>query len=160
MELSSLKPAKGSKKLKKRLGRGESSGIGKTSGHGGKGQTARKGAGIPARFEGGQMPLYRRVGKVGFYSRIGNLGLNSYTTVNLDTLEQFDAGSTVDFQALCEKGINFSSKKKAGVKVLGRGNLTKKITVKVNAISESAKKKIESLGGTVQIIGNESIGKE
>lgn len=152
MELSKLRPAKGSKERKKRLGRGESSGIGKTSGRGGKGQTARSGSGIPARFEGGQMPLYRRVGKVGFYSRKRNLGLNCYTTINLDTLETFDAGSTVDFSALVEKGINFSAKDRAGVKLLGRGNLTKKLTVKVNAISESAKNKIESLGGSVELV--------
>ena len=152
MELSTLRPARGAKKLKKRLGRGESSGIGKTSGRGGKGQTARSGSGIPARFEGGQMPLYRRIGKIGFYSRKGNIGLNIFTVINLDDLEKFDAGSTVDLTALVEKGLHLSAKKKAGVKVLGRGALTKKLTVKVNAISQSAKEKIESLGGTVELV--------
>ena len=152
MDLSNLAPAKGSKKKKKRLGRGESSGLGKTSGRGGKGQTARSGSGIPARFEGGQMPLYRRIGKIGFFSRVGNLGLNAYNTINLDKLEKFDSGAVVDLDALLSKGMTLSSKKKAGIKVLGNGNLTKKLTVKVHAVTASAKEKIESLGGTVELV--------
>jgi large subunit ribosomal protein L15 len=152
MELSNLKPAAGSKKKKKRLGRGESSGLGKTSTRGGKGQTARSGSGIPARFEGGQMPLYRRVGKIGFFSRVGNLGLNKYTTINLDLLEKFEAGSVVDTAALVKKGLNLSAKKKAGIKVLGTGSLTKKLTVKVQAVTASAKQKIEAAGGTVELV--------
>ena len=152
MELSNLKPAKGSKKEKKRLGRGESSGMGKTSTRGGKGQTARSGSGIPAGFEGGQMPLYRRVGKLGFFSRVGNLGLNKYTTINLDNLEKFDAGSVIDTAFLVKKGLTLSAKKKAGIKVLGNGTLTKKLTVKVQAITASAKQKIEALGGTVELV--------
>ncbi len=152
MELSNLGPNKGAKKKKKRLGRGESSGLGKTSGRGGKGQTARSGSGIPARFEGGQMPLYRRVPKLGFKSRKQNLGLNEFNIVNLDTLEKFDNGATVDGDSLFGKGLKISAKKKAGIKVLGRGTLTKKLTVKVHAISESAKTKIESLGGSVELV--------
>lgn len=152
MELSTLRPSAGSKKKKKRLGRGESSGLGKTSGRGGKGQTARSGSGIPARFEGGQMPLYRRVGKIGFFSRVHNKGLNQYTTVDLNILERFDADSTVDLDTLVSKGVKLSSKRKAGVKVLGSGSLTKKLSVKVNAISASAKEKIEALGGTVELV--------
>lgn len=153
MELSKLGPVKGAKKKKKRLGRGESSGLGKTSGRGGKGQTARSGSGIPARFEGGQMPLYRRIPKLGFNSRKQNLGLNDYTIVNLDTLEKFDNGATVDIEALLGKGVKLSPKRQAGIKVLGRGDLTKKVNVKVHAISDSAKTKIESLGGTVELVG-------
>ncbi len=153
MELSKLAPNKGAKRKKKRLGRGESSGLGKTSGRGGKGQTARSGSGIPARFEGGQMPLYRRVPKAGFKSRKQNLGLNDFNIVNLDTLDKFDNGATVDTDALLTKGLKLSAKKLAGVKVLGRGTLTKKLTVKVHAISDSAKTKIESLGGTVELVG-------
>ena len=152
MELSKLSPPKGSKKRKKRLGRGESSGLGKTSTRGGKGQTARSGSGIPAGFEGGQMPLYRRIGKLGFFSRVGNLGLNKYTTINLDLLEKFDANSVVDTAALVKKGLNLSAKKKAGIKVLGTGKLTKKLTVKINAVTASAKAAIESAGGTVELV--------
>ena len=152
MELSKLSPPAGSKKRKKRLGRGESSGLGKTSGRGGKGQTARSGSGIPAGFEGGQMPLYRRVGKLGFFSRVGNKGLNQYTTVNLDQLEKFDANSMIDTEALVKKGVTLSAKRKAGIKILGNGNLTKKLNIKVQAVTASAKAKIESLGGTVELI--------
>jgi large subunit ribosomal protein L15 len=151
MELSKLKPAAGSKKKKKRLGRGESSGLGKTSTRGGKGQTARSGSGIPARFEGGQMPLYRRIGKLGFFSRVSNLGKNQYNLVNLSTLDKFENGATVDEAALVAKGYNLSSKKKAGIKVLGTGDLTKKLNVKLSAFTASAKAKIESLGGTAEV---------
>lgn len=152
MQLSTLKPAAGSKKKKKRLGRGESSGLGKTSTRGGKGQTARSGSGIPARFEGGQMPLYRRVGKIGFFSRVGNLGKNQFNIVDLSFLEKFDNGAVVDQAAVVAKGYNMSSKKKAGIKVLGSGNLTKKLTVKLDAFTASAKAKIEAAGGTAETV--------
>ena len=151
MKLSELKPAPRSKKSSRRLGRGESSGSGKTSGKGGKGQTARTGGSIRPGFEGGQMPLYRRIPKLGFRSRQATLGLNRYTVINLSDLERFDAGSKVSAETLSSIGINIPTKNKAGVKVLGKGELTKKLEVHVDAISESAKAKIESLGGSVHL---------
>ena len=152
MELSNIGPMPGAKKKAKRVGRGESSGIGKTCGRGGKGQTARNGGFIPARFEGGQMPLYRRIPKFGFNARKQYLGLNDYTIVNLDMLEKFDANATVDASSLESRGLSQAHTRKAGIKVLGTGTLTKKLTVKVNAISASAKARIEALGGTVEIV--------
>ena len=152
MELWNLKPAEGSKKKKIRVGRGESSGCGKTSGRGGKGQTARSGGGVSSYFEGGQMPLYRRIPKIGFRSRRRIRGENQYLIVNLSDLERFDAGSVVDAESLKQAGKVPSPKELAGVKVLGKGELTKKLVLKVNAISESAKNKIESLGGSVEIV--------
>lgn len=98
------------------------------------------------------MPLYRRIPKIGFKSQIGILGRNFYTVVNLDTLEKFENGATVDCESLSAKGITCGRDAKAGIKILGSGELTKKLTVKVQAISESARKKIESLGGTIEII--------
>lgn len=152
MDLSKLSPAPGSRHRKKRLGRGEASGKGKTSGKGGKGQTARTGGKIPARFEGGQMPLYRRVPKLGFVSKARTAGLNSYNIINLSILERFPAGSKVDAEAIRSIGFGKSAANKAGIKVLGSGKLTKKLNVKVQAISSSAKEKIESLGGTVELV--------
>jgi len=150
MDLSSIGGT--DKKNRKRLGRGNGSGTGKTSGKGHKGQKARSGGGTRLGFEGGQMPLYRRVPKRGFYSRKQTLGLNQYTTVKLSDLEKFEDGSEVNHNSLKAGGFNIPSKNKAGLKVLAQGNLTKKITLKVNAISKSAQEKIESLGGTVEII--------
>ena len=152
MDLSTLKPARGSRSKKKRLGRGESSGLGKTSGHGGKGQTARSGGSIARHFEGGQTPLYRRVPKIGFRSRLRRRGENAYAIINVADLDRFEAGSTVDLDALTQIGCVAGQRRKAGVKLLGNGEVTKKLTVKVNAASDAARAKIEAQGGTVEII--------
>ena len=146
MKLHELSPAPGSKKAPKRIGRGTSSGHGKTSGKGHKGQKSRSGGGVRPGFEGGQMPLARRVPKRGFV----NIFATVYTTVNLSTLELFDDGSTVDTAALIEKGL--IKKARDGVKVLGNGNLTKKLTVNLAAFSASAKEKIEAAGGKAEAV--------
>ena len=146
MELSNLRPAEGSKHSDNfRRGRGHGSGNGKTAGKGHKGQKARSGATRPG-FEGGQMPLYRRIPKRGFKNR----NSKEIVAVNLGALEVFDNGATVDIDALKEKGIIKHSLD--GVKILGNGELTKKLDVKVNAYSASAKEKIESLGGTAEVM--------
>lgn len=146
MELSNLKPAIGSKHSDNfRRGRGHGSGNGKTAGKGHKGQKARSGA-TRVGFEGGQMPLYRRIPKRGFTCR------NSKTIIgiNLESLEVFEDGMTITVDTLMEKGI--VKHPRDGVKILGNGELTKKLNVKVNAYSASAKEKIEALGGTVEVI--------
>lgn len=146
MELSNLRPAEGSKHSDNfRRGRGHGSGNGKTAGKGHKGQKARSGA-PRIGFEGGQMPLYRRIPKRGFKCR----NSKEIVAINLDTLEVFDNGATVDVNALIEKGI--IKNPRDGVKILGNGELTKKLDVKVNAYSASAKEKIESLGGTAEVM--------
>ena len=146
MNLSNLKPAEGSKQSNNfRRGRGHGSGNGKTAGKGHKGQKARSGAPRPG-FEGGQMPLYRRIPKRGFKCR----NSKDIVAINLGVLEVFDNGATVDVDALMEKGI--IKKPRDGVKILGNGELTKKLDVKVNAFSASAKEKIEALGGTAEVI--------
>ena len=147
MELSNLSPAEGSKKYDKfRRGRGHGSGNGKTAGKGHKGQKARSGAPRPG-FEGGQMPLYRRIPKRGFTNRNGK----EIVSINLSVLEKkFENGATVDLEALLAAGI--IKEVRDGVKVLGNGQLTKKLDVKVNAFSASAKEKIEALGGTAEVI--------
>ena len=146
MELSNLRPAEGSKHSDAfRRGRGHGSGNGKTAGKGHKGQKARSGA-PRIGFEGGQMPLYRRLPKRGFK----NINTLEIITVNVSRLEVFDNGATVDVDALLEKGI--ISNPKDGVKILGNGELTKKLNVKANAFSASAKEKIEALGGTTEVV--------
>ena len=146
MELSNLRPAKGSAHSDNfRRGRGHGSGNGKTAGKGHKGQKARSGATRPG-FEGGQMPLYRRLPKRGFTNR----NAKEIVALNLSVLEVFDNGTTVDVDALIEKGI--VKNPRDGVKILGNGELTKKLDVKVNAFSASAKEKIEALGGTAEVI--------
>lgn len=152
MELHNLKPARGSKKSARRVGRGESSGAGKTSGRGGKGQTARTGGKVRPGFEGGQMPLYRRLPKLGFRSRQQTLGLNRYNVLNLSDLEKFDSGTEVTPEVLDASSVSGKSKNQAGYKILGKGDLTKKLNITVHACSESAKSKIESLGGSVKLI--------
>ncbi len=152
LELSTLKPAVGARKTRRRLGRGEASGVGKTSGKGGKGQTARTGGHVRPGFEGGQMPLYRRLPKMGFTSRQQVFGLNRYNVVNLDLLNKFEDGSIVDLAALRSKGLCKDNTLHAGVKLLGRGTLSKKLTVKVNAASGKAKELIEKAGGTLEIV--------
>ncbi|MCQ2520282.1 MAG: 50S ribosomal protein L15 [Lachnospiraceae bacterium] len=146
MELSNLQPAEGSKHSDNfRRGRGHGSGNGKTAGKGHKGQKARSGA-PRIGFEGGQMPLYRRLPKRGFKNR----NHKEIVILNLNALEVFEDGATVDIEALIAKGI--VKKPEDGVKILGNGELTKKLNVKVNAYSESAKEKIEKLGGTAEVI--------
>ena len=146
MELSNLRPAEGSKhKANYRKGRGHASGNGKTAGYGHKGQKARSGAPRPG-FEGGQMPLYRRLPKRGFT----NINRVEYAEVNVSTLNKFEDGAVVDIQTLLDEKV--LKKTLGGVKILGRGELTKKLTVKVNAFSETAKQKIEACGGTCEVI--------
>ena len=146
MNLSNLHPAEGSKHSDNfRRGRGHASGNGKTAGKGHKGQKARSGAPRPG-FEGGQMPLYRRIPKRGFTNR------NSKTIIgiNVSALEQFENDTVVTVETLLESGI--VKNPRDGVKILGNGELTKKLTVKVDAFSEGAKTKIEALGGTCEVI--------
>ena len=146
MDLSNLKPAEGSRQSDNfRRGRGHGSGNGKTAGKGHKGQKARSGATRPG-FEGGQMPLYRRLPKRGFTNR-NTLDIEA---INVSALERFDNDTEVTIDTLIETGIIKSVKD--GVKILGNGELTKKLNVKVNAVSETAKAKIEAAGGTVEVI--------
>ena len=146
MNLSTLRPAEGSKQGDRfRKGRGQGSGNGKTAGKGHKGQKARSGAPRPG-FEGGQLPLYMRVPKRGFT----NINSKEIVAFNVDKLEKFNDGDVVTIDALLEKGI--ISNPKDGVKVLGNGELTKKLTVQVNAFSKSAVQKIEALGGKAEVI--------
>ena len=146
MKLHELHPAEGSTASQKRLGRGAGSGLGKTSGKGHKGAKARSGGGKRPGFEGGQMPLYRRVPKRGFNNVFGT----EYAEVNVERLEVFEDGAVVDASALLEKKI--IRKELDGVKVLGCGELTKKLTVKAAKFSASAKEKIEAVGGKAEVI--------
>ena len=146
MELSNLRPAEGSRQSDNfRRGRGHGSGNGKTAGKGHKGQKARSGATRPG-FEGGQMPLYRRIPKRGFTNR----NTLEIIGINVSALEVFEAGSEVTVEALMEAGI--VKNPRDGVKILGYGELTKKLTVKANAFSAGAKEKIEAVGGTCEVI--------
>lgn len=146
MELSNLRPADGSKQSDNfRRGRGHGSGNGKTAGKGHKGQKARSGAPRPG-FEGGQMPLYRRLPKRGFKNR----NTLEIVAINLNELERFEAGATVDVAALVEAGV--IKNPRDGVKILGNGEITKKLNVKANAFSASAKEKIEAAGGSAEVI--------
>ena len=146
MNLSTLKPAEGSKHSDNfRRGRGHGSGNGKTAGKGHKGQKARSGAPRPG-FEGGQMPLYRRVPKRGFKCR----NSKEIVAINISALNVFDEGTEVSVESLLGAGI--VSNPKDGVKILGNGELTKKLTVKANAFSASAKEKIEALGGKAEVM--------
>ena len=145
MRLHNLKPRPGAKHRRKRLGQGESSGHGKTSGRGGKGQSARSGSSIRAGFEGGQMPLYRRIPKRGFNNARHT---TRYLPVNLTALNQFDEGARVDESAL--RGAGLANGRSNGIKILGNGELTKKLTVCAHAFSASARAKIEAKGGTCE----------
>jgi large subunit ribosomal protein L15 len=147
MRLHNLKPRPGAKHRTKRLGQGESSGHGKTSGRGGKGQTARSGGSVRLGFEGGQMPLLRRIPKRGFNNKSFGLHL---ATVNVGVLENFDNGATITPEILKEQGV--LKKLLAGVKILGDGELTKKLTVKAQQFSASAKEKITKAGGTAEVL--------
>lgn len=146
MRLHDLKPRPGAKHRRKRLGQGESSGHGKTSGRGGKGQTARSGSSIRIGFEGGQMPLIRRIPKRGFNNARHAV---VYLPVNLTDLNQFEDGARVDEAAL--RSLGLAKGKAAGVKILGTGELTRKLTVSVHAFSASARAKIEAKGGTCEV---------
>ena len=146
MDLSNLQPAEGSKHSDSfRRGRGHGSGNGKTAGKGHKGQKARSGAPRPG-FEGGQMPLYRRLPKRGFTCR----NSKEIVAINVSELERFEDGAEVTIESLLASGL--VSNPKDGVKILGNGEISKKLTVKVNAFSESAKAKIEAAGGTAEVI--------
>jgi large subunit ribosomal protein L15 len=147
MDLSNLRPAIGSTKNRKRIGRGPGSGNGKTAGKGHKGQNARSGGGVKPGFEGGQMPLQRRLPKRGFKS----LNKKVYALVNLRDLQEiFEAGSLVDIEALGKNGL--VSKIYDGIKVLGDGDLDKALTVKAHKFSQSAIAKIEAAGGKAEVI--------
>lgn len=147
MRLHDLKPRPGAKHRRKRLGQGESSGHGKTSGRGGKGQTARSGSSIRIGFEGGQMPLIRRIPKRGFNNARHT---TRFLPVNLESLNQFDDGARVDAQALRNAGL--ANGRLEQIKILGDGDLTKKLTVSAHAFSASAKAKIEAKGGTCEVL--------
>ena len=146
MKLHELQPAPGSTTAPKRLGRGTGSGLGKTSGKGHKGAKARSGGGKAPGFEGGQMPLYRRLPKHGFV----NIFSKTYATVNLSALERFDNGAVVSAQVLKDAGV--VKQVKDGIKILGGGALTKKLTVQATKFTASAKEKIEALGGKAEVI--------
>ena len=145
MKLNELSPAAGSTHVAKRKGRGNGSGNGKTAGRGQKGQKSRSGGGVRVGFEGGQMPLYRRIPKQGFYNKYRT----EYATVNVGRLEIFENGTVVTAEMLKEAGL--ISKVMDGVKILGNGELTKKLTVEVAKFTDSAKEKIESLGGKAEV---------
>jgi large subunit ribosomal protein L15 len=146
MNLHDLSPAEGSTQVGKRKGRGPGSGNGKTAGRGHKGQKARSGGGVRVGFEGGQMPLVRRVPKRGF----NNIFAKPLEAVNVSALESFDNGAEVGAAELLAAGI--ISKCEFGVKILGNGNITKKLTIKASAFSESAKEKIEAAGGKAEVV--------
>ena len=146
MNLHDLKAVEGAKQQPKRIGRGHGSGNGKTAGKGHKGQKARAGRGVRIGFEGGQMPLQRRVPKRGF----NNIFAKKIAAINLCDLERFEDGAVVDAVALVEAGL--IKRHFDGIKILGNGELTKKLTVKVSAYSEAAKQKIEAAGGKAEVI--------
>lgn len=146
MKLHELSPAAGSAVKPFRKGRGAGSGNGKTAGKGHKGQNARSGGGVKPGFEGGQLPLYRRLPKRGFYNKFATV----YTIVNVEALKRFEDGAVVDMAALLNAGI--VKKENDGLKVLGRGEITKKVTVKANVFSASAKEKIEAAGGKIEVV--------
>lgn len=146
MKLHELKPAEGSRGVRKRVGRGIGSGTGKTAGKGHKGQKARSGGGVRPGFEGGQNPLFRRLPKRGFT----NVNRKEYAVVNLETLNRFDEGTEVTPELLIESGV--VSNAKAGIKILGNGNLEKKLTVRANKFSGSAKEAIEAAGGQAEVL--------
>ena len=146
MKLNELSPAAGSVKEAYRKGRGHGSGNGKTAGRGHKGQKARSGGGTRIGFEGGQMPLARRIPKRGF----NNIFAKPLEIINLSALNKFEDGATVDAQALLASGV--LSKCEYGVKILGNGEITKKLTVQASAFSASAKEKIEAAGGKAEVI--------
>lgn len=152
MRLHNLKPRPGAKHRKKRLGSGESSGHGKTSGRGGKGQTARSGSSIRIGFEGGQMPLIRRIPKRGFNNARFAI---TYLPVSVESLNSFPDGARVDVAAMRDARLA-RGKTNGGIKILGSGKLTKKLTVVADAFSASARKQIESMGGMCEVIAEKT----
>ncbi|MBP3038163.1 50S ribosomal protein L15 [Bacillaceae bacterium Marseille-Q3522] len=146
MKLHELKPAEGSRFQRKRKGRGIGSGNGKTAGRGQKGQNARSGGGVRPGFEGGQMPLFQRLPKRGFT----NIHRKEYAIVNLDALNRFEDGAIISPELLIESGI--IKKEKAGIKILAKGQLEKKLTVKAHKFSSAAKEAIEAAGGTTEVV--------
>ena len=147
MKMHDLSPAVGAKRGVKRLGRGIGSGTGKTSGKGHKGQWARSGGGVRIGFEGGQMPLMRRIPKRGF----DNNWRKVYSVINLKDLEKFEDGAVVNAESLLSKGI-LSKIEPYGVKVLGDGEISKKLTVQANKFSKSAEEKIKKVGGNIEVL--------
>lgn len=147
MRLHDLKPRPGARHRRKRLGQGEASGHGKTSGRGGKGQTARSGSSIRPGFEGGQMPLVRRLPKRGFNNA---RFATRYIPVNVEALNRFEDGTVVDEAVLRQVGL--ANGRADGIKILGDGELTRKLTVRANAFSASARAKIEARGGTCEVV--------
>jgi large subunit ribosomal protein L15 len=146
MKLNELKATEGARFVSKRIGRGQGSGTGKTAGKGHKGQNARTGGGVRPGFEGGQIPLYRRLPKRGFH----NVFAKHYTIVNVDALNVFEDGSVVSAETLIENGI--INNVYDGIKILGNGEISKKLTVKASIFSASAKEKIEAVGGKTEVI--------
>jgi large subunit ribosomal protein L15 len=146
MKLHELKPAEGSNKSKKRIGRGTASGQGKSAGKGMNGQNSRSGGGVRIGFEGGQMPLYRRIPKIGFT----NIFRKEFAVVNLSDLERFDDGTVVNPEILKEAGLVKAML--SGVKILGNGDLTKNLTVQAHKFSKTAADKIAAAGGKVEVI--------
>ena len=146
MKLHELAPAPGSKQTRNRVGRGLGSGNGKTAGRGMKGQNSRSGGGVRTGFEGGQMPIYRRLPKRGFK----NIFAKEFAEVNVETLNRFDDGATVDPVALVEAGI--LKNVQDGIRILGNGELTKKLTVRANGFTKTAESKITAAGGKVEVI--------
>lgn len=146
MKLHELQPAAGSRKVRNRVGRGLGSGNGKTAGRGMKGQNSRSGGGVRTGFEGGQMPIYRRLPKRGFK----NVWAKTFAEVNVETLNRFEDGTTVDPVVLVESGI--LTNVQDGIRILGNGELTKKLTVRANGFTKSAEEKITAAGGKVEVI--------
>ncbi|MCP4749150.1 MAG: 50S ribosomal protein L15 [Desulfobacteraceae bacterium] len=146
MKLHELKPAKGSTKNRKRLGRGVGSGWGKTAGRGNKGHNARSGGGVRPGFEGGQMPLHRRLPKRGFTNKFKK----EVAILNICDLERFESGSTIDEATLVRNGL--IKGRRDSIKLLGKGEISIPLTIKLNAVSNSAEEKIKAAGGTVEVI--------
>lgn len=146
MKLHELKPAEGSRQVRNRVGRGTSSGNGKTAGRGQKGQKSRSGGGVRLGFEGGQTPLFRRLPKRGFT----NINRKDYAIINLDVLNRFEDGAEVTSATLIEAGI--VKNEKSGIKVLADGQLTKKVTVKATKFSKAAEEAIKAAGGSIEVI--------
>lgn len=146
MQLHELQPAEGARKTRNRVGRGLGSGNGKTSGRGMKGQKSRSGGSIRTGFEGGQMPLYRRLPKRGF----NNIWAKTYAEVNIESLNRFEDGTVVDPVALVESGL--VKNVRDGIRILGNGEITKKLTVRANGFTKKAEEKIAAAGGKVEVI--------
>ncbi|UCE34474.1 MAG: 50S ribosomal protein L15 [Deltaproteobacteria bacterium] len=144
MKLHELRPPEGSRKKRRRVGRGEGSGRGKTAGRGTKGQNARSGGGVSVGFEGGQMPLQRRIPKRGFTNIFGK----KYEIINVKDLRSFASGETIDREKLREAGL---VKKSVGLKLLGVGEISNPLTIRVDKVSRTAREKIEAVGGTVEV---------